>query len=55
MHTRNHEDIVRTVGLTFFRDAFVKDICSWEALYLENRIQSLIEVTMIETSKKRCS
>jgi hypothetical protein len=54
MHTRNHEDIIRNAGLAFLRDAFVKDIRSLEALCLENRIHSLIEGTMIETSKKRC-
>lgn len=28
MHTRNREDIIRTVGLALLRDAFVKDIRS---------------------------
>lgn len=55
MHTRNREDIIRTAGLAFLRDAFVKDIRSLEALCLENHIHTLIEGTMIETSKRRCS
>ena len=55
MNTHNHEDIARTVGLAFLRDAFVKDIRSLEALCLENHIHTRSEGTMIETSKRRCS
>lgn len=55
MHTRNHEDIIRTAGLAFLRDTFVKDIHSLEALCLENHIHTRSEGTMIETSKRRCS
>jgi hypothetical protein len=55
MHTRNREDIIRTAGLAFLRDTFVKDIHSLEALCLENHIHTRSEGTMIETSKRRCS
>jgi hypothetical protein len=55
MHTRNREDIIRTAGLAFLRDTFVKDIRSLEALCLENHIHTRSEGTMIETSKRRCS
>jgi len=55
MNTRNREDIIRTAGIAFLRDAFVKDIRSLEALCLENHIHARSEGTMIETSKGRCS
>jgi len=55
MNARNREDIIRTAGIAFLRDAFVKDIRSLEALCLENHIHARSEGTMIETSKGRCS
>jgi hypothetical protein len=54
MHTRNREHIIRTVGLAFFGEAFVKDIRSLEAICLENHIHTRSEGTMIEILKKRC-
>ncbi len=55
MNTRNHEDIAMTMRLPLLRDSFAKDMGSLEALCLENHIHTLIEGTMIEPSKRRCS
>ena len=48
MHTHDREHIIKTVGLEFLGDAFVKDIRSLEAICLENHIHARSEGTMIE-------